>query len=314
MITAATQAWRRRWWRADVAALAPFANLKPFKVITGGTDGIGLAIAQEYARHGEHVLIIGRDETRLAAARTRLEQTKIKPSDSATTTRPIISGLALDVTVPDATPRIDAALAALGGYCDVLVNSAGMGAAGAFANEAQEQLHRLTAVNVAALTSLTRHYLPAMLVRGRGGILNVASLGGYAPGPYQAAYYASKGYVLSLTEALAHECKGQGVQISVLVPGPVATAFHKRMDGDSGLYLKLLPVASATRVGRAALWRFRLGQRVIVPGLFNPLLMLSMRALPHRLTSPLVAFLLKPRGPQQRAALGNIQADNDRTR
>jgi uncharacterized protein len=291
------QAWRRRWWRADAAALAPFTNLKPFKVITGGTDGIGLAIAQEFARLGDYILIIGRDETRLASARTILEQTVVNQPDA--TSRPTITGLALDITTPDATTQIDTALASLGGYCDVLVNSAGVGAAGAFANEPPEQLDRLTVLNITALTRLTRHYLPAMLVRGRGGVLNVASLGGYAPGPYQAAYYASKSYVLSLTEALAHECAGRGVRISVLAPGPVATAFHKRMDGDSGLYLTLLPVASAARVARSAVWRFRLGQRVIIPGLFNPLLMLSMRALPHRLSSTIVGFLLKPRSPRR---------------
>jgi uncharacterized protein len=285
----ALQVWRRRWWRADTAAIAKFDNLKPVNVVTGGSDGIGLAIAVEFARRGDHVLIIGRSAERLTAARATLERIA---RDN------LSAGLALDVTAADAAARIDEALAGLGGYCDMLVNAAGIGAAGAFVDQSPAQLDRLTALNVAALTRLTRHYLPEMLVRGRGGILNVASLGGYTPGPYQAAYYASKSYVLALTEALAHEHGGQGVRIAVLAPGPVATAFHRHMHGDSGLYLKLLPVSTATRVARVAVRRFRLGQRVIIPGLISPLLMLALRALPHRLTNPLVAMLLKPRGKQ----------------
>ena len=91
-------------------------------------------------------------------------------------------------------------------------------------------LSNLTELNVTALTRLTRTFLPDMLVRGRGGIINVASLGGFTPGPYQAAYYASKAYVIALTRALAHENRGMGVRFAVVAPGPVNTKFHAKMD------------------------------------------------------------------------------------
>ncbi len=151
-----------------------------------------------------------------------------------------------DVTATDAIATIEAALAAHGAYADVLVNSAGIGLSGPFHAHAPEDVVRLIDLNVRALTQLTRHFLPGMRVRGRGGILNVASLGGYTPGPNQAAYYASKAYVLSLTEAIAAETAGEGVRVCALAPGPVNTAFHARMGRGDGL----LPHARAAGVGR----------------------------------------------------------------
>lgn len=214
--------------------------------------------------------------------------------------RVTVDVLALDITHDGAVDAIGKALAQRQAFCDLLVNAAAIGIAGDFLNHDPAALDRLVALNVQALTRLTRHFLSPMLARGHGGILNVASLGGYAPGPYQAAYYASKAYVISLTEALAQECAGRGVRISVLAPGPVRTRFHARMGGESALYLKLLPVPTAERVARTAWVRFRLGQRVIIPGLLNPFMMCAMRIIPHRLIVPVIGFLLKPRGPGQR--------------
>jgi uncharacterized protein len=259
-------------------------SVKPFIVITGGSGGIGKALAARFLEAGNAVLLVARDAARLGDAATALSTPGL-----------LVSKLALDITTADATQRIDAHLASLDGYCDVLVNAAGIGLAGAFAAQDPASLDRLVDLNTRALTHLTRHFLPPMLARGRGGVLNIASLGGYAPGPWQAAYYASKAYVISLTEALAHECAGQGVRIAVVCPGPVRTAFHKRMGGDTGLYLRLLPIATPEAVARAAYRWFRLGQRVIIPGFIATAVMPAMRILPHRLLSPLVAFLLKPR-------------------
>src|SRR5262249_24189263 len=148
--------------------------------------------------------------------------------------------LPADVTRPETIAAIEAALVQRQAYADVLVNDAGIGLAGAFPSHPPEALQRLLDLNVRALTDLTPHFLPGMLIRGRGGVLNLASLGAYAPGPYQAVYYASKAYVLSLTEAVAAETAGQGVRITALAPGPVQTGFHRRMGNERALHHSLM--------------------------------------------------------------------------
>jgi short-subunit dehydrogenase len=199
----------------------------------------------------------------------------------------------VDVTAPGAVAAIDRALAEHRAYADVLVNSAGIGLAGPFVSHAPEDVMRLVDLNVRALTALTRHYLAGMRVRGRGGILNLASLGGFTPGPYQAVYYASKAYVLSLTEAIAAETAGEGVRVCALAPGPVRTAWHDRAGAGNAVYRYLLP-ASAEAVARAGFVGYLLGLRVILPGLLSPILAFFLRALPHRMTTPLVGWLLRP--------------------
>jgi uncharacterized protein len=278
------QAWRRRWWRPDEAALAAYAGLRPMVVVTGGSDGIGYALARRFAGAGSDVMLIARRagplEQAAAAIRAEFQVEAI--------------AVPLDVSAPDAAATIDRDLARHRAYADVLVNSAGIGLAGPFLDQAPEDVMQLVDLNVRALTALTRHYLDGMRKRGRGGILNVASLGGYTPGPYQAAYYASKAYVISLTEAIAAETAGEGVRVCVLAPGPVKTAWHDRAGAGNALYRYLLP-SSAASVARAGYLGYVLGLRVVVPGLLSPFLALALRIMPHTFTVPAVRWLLKPR-------------------
>jgi hypothetical protein len=280
-----SDAWRRRWWRPDRQALAAYARLRPMVVVTGGSEGIGYELARRFAKDGHDVMLVARraEPLREAAARIRAG---LKAEAIA---------VPADVTAPGAIAAIDAALAAQGAYADVLVNSAGIGLAGSFHANSPDDLTRLIDLNVRALTQLTRHYLPGMRLRGRGGILNLASLGGYTPGPYQAAYYASKAYVISLTEAIAAETAGEGVRVCALAPGPVNTAWHERAGAESSLYRYLVLPASAASVARAGYLGYLMGLRVVVPGLLNPFLALALRIVPHRLMIPIVAWLLKPR-------------------
>jgi short-subunit dehydrogenase len=280
------QPWRRRRWRADPAALAAYAGLRPFTVVTGGSEGIGLALARRFAGAGNDLLLIARRPEPLQAAADQIRAES----------RVEVATAAIDVSAPSAIAALEAALAARGGYADVLINGAGIGFAGRFGEQPPEGLAQLVDLNVRALTMLSRHFLSGMRVRGRGGILNLASLGGYVPGPNQAAYYASKAYVLSLSEALAAETAGEGVRICALAPGPVDTQFHARMGAEGALYRTVLPPASAAAVARAGYLGFALGWRVTIPGLINPFLLLAMRVMPHRLVIPIVGWLLQPRG------------------
>jgi len=278
--------WIGRSARPDPEALAAVSGRVPAVVVTGGSRGIGQALARRFAEAGCEVVIVARDEGALAAAAGEIQR--------ATGVR--VVPVPLDVTRADAPDRLDAALRAAGLYADVLVNNAGSGLAGPFADQRAQDLERLMALNIAATTRLMHHALPAMLARGRGGILNVASLGGLVPGPYQAAYYASKAYLVSLTEAVAHEIRGRGVRITALAPGPVGTAFHREMRAEDALYRILLPAVRAETVARSAFFGYRIGRTVIVPGLLPSLAALALKLLPHTLSVPLVGALLSVSG------------------
>ena len=134
-----------------------------------------------------------------------------------------------------------------------------MGLAGPFHDQAPDAIAQLLDLNVRALTALTRHFLAGMRVRGRGGILNLASLGAYAPGPNQAVYYASKAYVLSFSEAIASETAGEGVRITAVAPGPVNTRFHARMGAEHALYRYLVAPAPPGQRGPGRLLWVRAG-------------------------------------------------------
>jgi hypothetical protein len=266
-------------------------GLKPAIVVTGGSQGIGLALAEEFARLGSAVVLVARTPSTLEEARVAL----------AAKTGNEVKAIAADVASPDGPGAILGALARDGFYCDILINNAAMGLSGPFTEYDEAGLSELIALNIAALTSLMHAVLPEMLARGRGGILNVASLGGLAPGPWQAAYYASKAYVVSLTEAVAYETRGLGVRMAVLLPGPTNTQFHHRMGADSAYYLRLLPRAGAARIARTAFWGWRYGGVRIVAGVENYALALVMWLVPNVIIKPILGFLLKNRSRSRHA-------------
>jgi short-subunit dehydrogenase len=265
-------------------------------VVTGASEGIGYALACRFAAAGSDLILVARRPQLLNEAAERIRaHYKVEAIP-----------VPADVTQPEAIAAIETALAAHRAYADVLVNSAGMGLAGEFLSHPPEAVLRLLDLNVRALTELMRHFLPGMRVRGRGGVLNLASLGGYAPGPYQAVYYASKAYVMSLSEAVAAETAGEGVRISALAPGPVNTGFHRKMGSERAFYRYLVVPASAEGVAAAGYRGFAFGWRVIVPGILNPFMALAMRVMPHRIVIPIIGWLLKPRGAQGNDARGQV--------
>ena len=278
--------WRRRHWRADPKQLEAFAGLAPVTVITGASDGIGRAFASRLAAQGHTLLLIARTGPDLEAVAADL-----RAAHPAAT----IAVLPLDVTGSHAAALINATLFQLNGYADLLINNAGIGLSGPFAEADEAAVSELLALNVNAATLLARHVLPGMLMRGRGGILFVASLAAYTPGPWQAIYYASKAYLLSLAEALAAETAGHGVRICCIAPGPVETRFHEKMGAEHAFYRHLLPSPSPDRVAALSLRAYRRGFRVFVPGLVPATFAFAICLLPHRVTVPIVSFLLRRR-------------------
>jgi short-subunit dehydrogenase len=277
--------WVSRHAEPSPAALEAVSNLRPATVITGASRGIGLALAHRFARAGHDLVLIGRDAGTIQAA----------AADVARDREIKALAIALDVTATDAPQRIDQQLAAHGFYLDVLVNNAAVGLSGPFVSHDEAAIDHLVDLNIAALTRLMRHALPGMLERGRGGVINIASLGGLIPGPNQAAYYASKAYVISLTRAVATEIAGRGVRMLAVAPGPVNTGFHQAMGAELSFYRQLMFALSPAQTARSAYRAYWLGMRLMVPGISGKLLQVAVSFIPHALLLPLIGWLLRRR-------------------
>ncbi len=237
-------------------------------VITGASSGLGVEFARLLAADGYDVALVARSRERLEALAAELS------AAHGIVARPIAADLSI-------AAGVDAVLAAVPA-CDVLINNAGFGSHGAFATISPERLASEIGVDVLALTLLTRRYLPGMLERKRGRVLNVASTAGFVPGPLMAVYYASKAYVISFSEALWDETRGTGVSVSVLCPGATATEFGARA-GMKRTLLMRLPLANAADVARAGYRAMLRGKRMEVPGIMNKLVAISPRFGPKRL-------------------------------
>jgi uncharacterized protein len=181
-------------------------------------------------------------------------------------------------------------------YCEVLVNSAGYGLYGPAAKLDRAQQLGMLDVNARALTDLTLRFLPGMLARGRGGVINVGSLSGYLPGPRMALYYASKAYVRSFSDALYAELSGTGVMVTAVNPGPVRTDFFRRANAHETLLSKFVSRLDAPDVARAGWRAFKAGRREVMPGLLNRVLATGMMIMPRSVVLWLSEFLLRRKG------------------
>ncbi len=256
---------------------------RPSTLITGASSGIGSALAWQAAAAGHDLILTARRGyllTELAEALTARLGGRVLTIEA-------------DLSLPDGADRLVNEVLASGWQIDHLINNAGLGACGPVAGLPVGRLHGLLQVNLVSLTTLTRLLLPSMLARGAGGILNVASLAAFQPGPDMAAYYASKAYVLSLSEALHEETRGSGVRISCLCPGPTSTGFAREATMEDALLFRfgLMTAESVARAG----WRgFQRGQRIIIPGWKNKLLATLGRLTPHFISLRITRALHRP--------------------
>ncbi|MDQ4088119.1 MAG: SDR family oxidoreductase [Pseudomonadota bacterium] len=244
-------------------------------LITGASAGLGLEFARQCAARGEELVLVARRAERLdALARLLPGRSHVFP---------------LDLAQPEAALSLVDAIEAEGLTIDVLINNAGFGLVGRFAELPLERQREMIDLNVRTLTELCRLVLPPMIARGRGGILNVASTAAFQPGPNFAVYFATKAYVLSLSEALHQETKGTGVRVTALCPGPVATEFGEVAGFTSDRFTRF--AAAAPQVVRAGLEGLERNRAVVIPGLLNKATAQSHRLAPRGLMRRVVARL-----------------------
>jgi short-subunit dehydrogenase len=253
-------------------------------LITGASSGIGLELArcfaaEQSANDNGRIILVARNTPALESLAAELRRDwKVE-----------VTVLTADLSLPETPKRIFTELSAQKIKVDVLVNNAGFGANGTFAELSLPRQLEMLQVNIAALTELTGLFLPGMIQRKRGGILNVGSVAGFLPGPGMAVYYATKAFVLSFTEALAEELLGTGLTVSVLCPGPTESNFGNVARGQKVRHLKTAKMqAKAVAIyGHRA---FRSGKVTAVPGLQNKAFVFLNRFAPRRVPRKIVKF------------------------
>lgn len=242
-------------------------------LITGATSGIGLAMAREFARRGCRLVLSASREGRLRKVAARLER------EFPTS---VIGAVCQDLAKDGGGIGLYRELRATNITVDVLINNAGFGLVGEEISLSLGREREMIAVNISAVTELTHLFLRDMCQRGGGKILNVASVGAFQPGPYTAAYYATKAYVANYSRALRVEAKKYGVQVCALCPGTTRTAFFEKTGSQAPIW-----AMTATKVAKAACRGLERNREVIVPGVGNRLLQL----LPQRVKLRGVALL-----------------------
>jgi short-subunit dehydrogenase len=266
-------------------------------LITGASAGIGREFARQLAGRARSMILIARRDERLVELADELRQAQPKL---------LIHVRKIDLADPVQLQELLAWLDREQREVNLLINNAGLGDSGPFAESDPVRNNQMTLVNVTALTSLTRHLLPRMIARGRGGILNVSSSAGFLPIPRFAVYAATKAYVTSFSEALRAELRGTGVSVCALCPGPVATEFQqvaKREGAQPDIGPRFL-VVSAERVVRDALGALESDRPLVIPGFGVKLLMALARVMPMP-----VMRLVARMSPRTRASVTKNNAD-----
>lgn len=249
-------------------------------LVTGASSGLGVEYAKLFAADKHDLVLVARRRDRLEALAAELRSAQgVK-----------VSVLAGDLADPRGPGGVIEEARRLDLEIDFLVNNAGLGASGAFAELPLSRELEMIQVNLTALVSLTRELLPGMLARKRGRILNVGSTAGFPPGPFMAVYYASKAFVNSFTEALWYELRGTGVTATVSCPGATATEFAGVAGNDRSLLFRMgaAPAAEVARQGYRAMMK---GKPMVVHGLRNKLTVQSLRVSPRALTRAIAASL-----------------------
>jgi short-subunit dehydrogenase len=249
-------------------------------LITGASGGIGEAFGHVLAAEGYDLILVARRDQELHRVKGVI-----------TSKLPVaVHVIALDLNETGAVETLIAEMASRSLVPAIVINNAGFGLAGPMAELSRDEQLRMIDLNVRVLTDLTLRFLPAMVAKKSGGIINVASVAGFMPGPMMAVYFATKNYVLSFSDALSSELRGTGVTMTTLCPGTVKTAFQARAgQNERGSTLSAYDVASQGWAG------FKAKRRVVIPGFFNQMTAYGLRITPRRLSLPFIKQVMSRR-------------------
>ena len=259
--------------------------MMPVTIVTGASAGIGAELARVFARNGHNLVLVARRKERLIALAAEIAATGRRA--------PVI--LPIDLALRDAIAQIAQALTARALEPQYIVNNAGFGLIGAAATLDRAKQCSMIDLNIRALTDLSLAFVDS-LTRTSGGVLNVASVAGFLPGPGMSVYYATKACVLSFSEALHQELKARNVRVTCLCPGPVETEFASRAGAVERAAPAFLSI-SAGRVAEAGYRGLMRGQRLVVPGVANKIVSFLPRILPRPLLLTVLAARQKRRTP-----------------
>lgn len=268
----------------------PKPNSASAALVTGASAGIGSEIAKLLAERGHALVLVARRKDRLTALAGELsDQHGVR-----------VETIAADLGKPTPRGKIPGRIEELGLQVEILINNAGFATGGEPFHEAdpERELEQVR-VDVEAVVALTSAFLPAMVARGRGAVLNVASTAGMQPMPYSAGYAAAKAYVLSFSEAIHQEVSGHGVTVTALAPGPVETEFWQIAGWETSggkSFERAVPgtLISPAQAARAGIEGLERGERVVVPGLPIRAAMLASRYIPHAFKLPAMERFMRP--------------------
>jgi len=246
-------------------------------LITGASSGIGLELARIFAARGMNVVLVARRDDTLRTLAAELQASGVRADV-----------IAADLAAPGAAGSLYARVQSLGVDVDVLVNNAGFGLYGPFLESPLETDLSMIQLNIAAVTELTRRFLPAMVARRRGRIMIVSSTAAFFPGPLMAVYYATKAYLLSFSEAIANELQGTGVTVTALCPGPTESGFAAAAKQEESRLIAGRTLMTSREVAQQGYDALMAGKPVVITGWSNKLSVLAPRLLPRRAVASIV--------------------------
>ena len=251
-------------------------STRNYTLITGASTGIGYELAKLFAKDRHNLILVARDEGKLETAKNELSKCNVE-----------VKILSLDLSKSEDIQGLFNYVEMNKLNVDILVNNAGIGTFGDFSEIEWVKEEALIDINIKVLTKLTKYFLPKIIECKNGGILNVASTAAFCSGPRMAAYYASKAYVLNLTEAIYEECKDSGIRISCLCPGPVKTIFQDKAGIKKSESAKKY-LMDAEEVAKVSYKDFKKGKLIIIPRMKNKLLVIGNKLLPRRISRKII--------------------------